>query len=110
MYALGARNFWIERNFGILTENLDEDTLLLYALVILPNFRAQTWSHLMNGFGEQASQGREADREDKRRSVQKFWFSGLTEEEQDRIIRPHFEAANPTDGDKRQRTKEYEEW
>ena len=52
----------------------------------------------------------EAKQDEKRRAVQRFWFSGLTQEEQDRILAPHFESANPSDEDKRQRVREYEDW
>ena len=46
----------------------------------------------------------------KRREVQEFWFSGLTPEEKDCIIQPHFDKANPSQDDKRQTAKEYDEW
>tara|TARA_Y100000034_G_C6799091_1_gene358395 strand:- start:189 stop:380 length:192 start_codon:yes stop_codon:yes gene_type:complete len=63
----------------------------------------------MNGFGE-GGQDDHAREKDELMKAKRFWFSGLTEEEQDRILSPHFEAANPTDEDKQRRRQEYEEW
>lgn len=52
----------------------------------------------------------EGQNENKKRAVQEFWFSGLTPEERDDILSSHFEKANPSQNDKRQRAEEYDEW
>ncbi len=41
-------------------------------------------------------------------SVQKHWFNKLPESDQADIIKPAFEAAHPSNADKRRATKEYE--
>jgi hypothetical protein len=46
----------------------------------------------------------------KRRAVQRFWFSGLTPEEQELILHPHFEGAHPKQEDKKRAAQEYDEW
>ncbi len=43
-----------------------------------------------------------------RRGMQKQWFGGLSEPEQDDILREPFEKANPTHEDKMRAKKSYE--
>ena len=50
------------------------------------------------------------EQDNKRRAVQGFWFSGLTPQEQERILKPYFENAHPKQDDKQRIAQEYEEW
>lgn len=50
----------------------------------------------------------ETDLGRKARDVRRHWFIGLPGKDQDAIIEPAFDEAHPTDADKREATKRYE--
>ena len=47
--------------------------------------------------------------EEKARNVRRYWYLRLPDRDKDNIIKPAFEAANPTHEDKIKRRKEYED-
>lgn len=47
---------------------------------------------------------------ERQRAIRKFWFDGLTTQQQDGTIRPLFEKANPTSDSVRKVSEAYDEF